>query len=91
LHNQSVLKQLQQSNLISTQAKASQMMDNKNLRNFFIQSSLTFNGNNVNSNSNKTHSALGSISLYEGVHTHQTHGSAEDSKKLGTNQNWQKR
>jgi hypothetical protein len=29
-----------------------QVTDPRNLRNFFIQSSLTFNGNNLNSNSN---------------------------------------
>ena len=28
------------------------LADPKNLRNFFIQSSLTFNGNNINSNIN---------------------------------------
>ena len=47
--------------------------DPKNLRNFFIQSSLTFNGNNINSNSNnKTNSVIGSTSQYEGNQSHQS-------------------
>ena len=57
------------------------MVENKNLRNYFIQSSLTFNGNNLNSNSNKKNSALGSMSMYDGQHTNMTHLSgAEDSQ-----------
>lgn len=68
---QSILNQMHSSWVYNQEGQP--VADPKNLRNFFIQSSLTFNGNNINSSSNnKTNSVIGSTSQYEGNQSHQS-------------------
>jgi hypothetical protein len=54
IYNLNLLKSLQNKLMMTQGGKNVQLVDpNKNLRNFFIQSSLTFNGNNLNTRQSK--------------------------------------